>query len=129
MSEVAVARNASVSASVKLAAFAAGRKAGKTNKEIAASLGMKEGSFSVSISQLRKRFAEDAAAKAAKGETVVNPFVEIDKLKVTRSAAGKNVFDNAELLAALDAGDEDVEERADVFNATEVAAEGETAAS
>lgn len=119
MSEVAVARNASVSREAKLAAYAAGRKAGKTNKEIAESLGMKESSFSVSISQLRKRFAEDAAAKAANGVTVVNPFVEIDKLKAARTAASKNVFDNADLLAALDTETE-----------TETAdAEGETAAS
>lgn len=117
MSEVAVARNASVSANAKLAAYAAGRKAGKTNKEIAASLGMKESSFSVSISQLRKRFAEDAAAKAAAGVTVVNPFVEIDKLKTARTSASKNVFDNADLLAALDAEPETAD------------AEGETSAS
>lgn len=100
MSEVAVVvRNASVSTVAFLAALLAGRRAGKKNAEIATGLGMNVNSFNVRVTTLRKRCEKDAAAKRAKGETVVNPFDEIDKLKSTRSAS--NVFDNAELTAKL----------------------------
>lgn len=86
-------RNAAVSAVTLVAALLAGRKAGKKNGEIAAELGMKESSFNVRVTQLRKRYNEDAAKKRAEGVTVVNPFDEIDKFRANKS---KNVFDTVD---------------------------------
>ncbi len=102
-----VTRNEAVSADAKVKAYIQGKRDGKTNGQIAAELGMKESSFSVSISQLKKKFKADAAAKLGTGVTVVNPF---DSVKSVRKSSKSNVFDNAELIASLnevDVNDED----------------------
>lgn len=109
MSEaVANVRRAAVPVAAILTGLTEGRKAGKTNAEIAESLGMNPGTFSVRVTKLRQRFAADAAAKKAAGVVVVNPFDAIDALKVSRK---KNVFDTQaavlEKLNAVDAEDED----------------------
>lgn len=100
MSEVTtVERSESVPSDKVVAAYITGRRAGKSNGEIAESLGMKKNSFSVRITNLRKKFAADAKAKADKGETVVNPF---DNLPARSRGKAGNVFDtNKELLEEL----------------------------
>lgn len=70
MSEVAKVRKASVSGEKFIQVFFAGEKAGKSNKEIAAELGMSLGTFTVRKSQLKKRVAEQCAATPGS----VNPF-------------------------------------------------------
>jgi len=101
----ATVRRASVKSAIVLACFAAGRAAGLKNGEMAESIGMDEKSFGVRVSQLRKKFRDDAALKAAQGTPVVNPFDAIDALARSRTSSKVNVFDNADLLASLDVVD------------------------
>ena len=77
-------RNETVTAEVFVPAMIAGIKAGKSNKEIAASLNMEVGTFSVRKSQLVKKAKE----KAAKDPTYVNPFLTLPK----RSRSGADVL-------------------------------------
>lgn len=96
---MSVTRNAPVEGIKVVEAYVRGVRANKTNAEIAADLGMNLNTFTVRISQLRKKFAADAKVKTDKGETVVNPF---DGLKRAVRKRAENVFDtNAETLKKL----------------------------
>lgn len=91
-------KNAAVSAEQFLKVYLPAAKEGKSNKEIAQLLGMNLGSFSVRLSNLRKRTAEDCEAAKAAGKSVVNPF---DAIVSRRGNTKKNFFAEGGLLARL----------------------------
>src|SRR3990167_4600339 len=122
MSEVASpvkVKNAPVSGPVFLDGYRAGNKAGKTNKEIAESLGMSLATFNVRLSQARKKFAELHAA----GKIAVNP---LDGLKTNRKSGSSSLVEYAnKLVSDLDAVDSETLVVNDV-QATVETPEGET---
>lgn len=75
VTKVAKVKNPAVKSDVFIAALLSGVAAGLSNRKIAESIGMTESTFNVRSSQLRKKTAEQVAAKKAAGDTtVVNPF-------------------------------------------------------
>lgn len=102
MSET-VERRVSVSGEKFRQGYFSGIKAGKTNKEIAESLGMTVATFNVRLSQARGKARKEVEAAKAQGKEVVNPY---DSVKTIRSRRVSSELEAANaVVASLDALD------------------------
>lgn len=79
-------KNASVSADVFVTAVVEGRKAKKSNKEIAASINMKPATFSVRLSQMKKKIlAAEGGADLFKAIGSATRTAKVDLVAMLKS--------------------------------------------